>query len=423
VTSFPTVDQERLEALLGGPDLAWLRARVRSRLEAGRGVTGTATLRHPRPDQREAVERLLGRRPAAGTTLTVPLAEVDRLLRGAGVCAGLATAVVALDGPVHDRRARRAQEEAAWNDAFAEAHRACHDHPWASVWLDELVATGLARRLAQDPAEGAQLLRAATDVLASLPAVGLGREQLAATVLSDSHALDDDRAVTTLVLKALQHRNDLGTASGPLPSGEERRLLWATAGVLLGGLARPALALGLRAAGRGLSDRLLVACADEGEPVRLTLRQLLRHPPDLSGLARRRVFVCENPAVVAAAADQLGVGSAPLVCVEGQPASAVQTLLRHLAAAGADLCYHGDFDWAGVQIAGLVFDRFQAGPWRFDSSSYASSPAGPPLRGNPMATPWDPDLADRMVHRGVAVHEEQILDRLLDDLAHLSAPV
>ena len=174
--------------------------------------------------------------------------------------------------------------------------------------------------------------------------------------------------------------------------------------------------LNLPAAGDGLVDRLLVEHAAAGEPARCTLRQLLRHPCDWSRLAGRTVHVCENPAVVAAAADALGAGGAPLVCTDGQPSSAVQTLLRALRSAGADLVYHGDFDNGGLRIARTVVGRFGARPWRFEVDAYRAAPAGPPLRGRVEPVAWAPGLAEAMNARGVAVHEEQVRDDLVADL-------
>ncbi len=151
------------------------------------------------------------------------------------------------------------------------------------------------------------------------------------------HALDDDRATTTLVLKGLQRRSSGGAGRGPLPTGEDRRALWAEAGVLREELAAPVLVLNLPADGDSLCDQTLRAHARTGEPARLTLRQLVRQPPRLTPLRAATVHVCENPAVVSAAAEQLAERSRPLVCVEGQPSSAAQTLLRRLREAGAEL--------------------------------------------------------------------------------------
>jgi uncharacterized protein (TIGR02679 family) len=141
------------------------------------------------------------------------------------------------------------------------------------------------------------------------------------------------------------------------------------------------------------------------------------------------VRVCENPVVVAAAADELGNRCPPLVCVGGQPSAAGWRLLDLLADGGAEFRYHGDFDWGGIRIATAVRARAiqrQARwqPWRYDRAAYdalaarmsaTSSPAAA-LRGEPVVAPWDPDLATIMAHRGLRIEEELSLDALLADL-------
>jgi uncharacterized protein (TIGR02679 family) len=419
------IDRSRLHALLGGDDLAWLRVRVRQRLEQGARVSGVARLADPSPTQRAAADRLMGRRPTFGTHVAVSLDAVDRMLREAEVCDGLASAVAALDGPIRNRRAERLERAAVWarivDDARdAAAARWGDDAEWPRRWIDELVGTGLLRRLAVDADNAAPLLSQAHAVLAALPAGGVTIAGLAARVLGDSHGLDDGRPLATLVLKGIQQRS--GTAEpGRVPSGDERRALWASAGVLGDELSSTVLVLGLRCGSHGVDGTLTDATsqlhAEAGEPLRLTLSQLVRHPADLRGLRGVTVSVCENPAVVAAAAHRLGAACAPLVCVEGQPSAAGQTLLRQLAGAGARLAYHGDFDWPGLRIGQLVVDRFDAEPWRFTTADYVAAPGGPPLQGRPATASWDPKLAAAMSSRGAAVHEEQVLDDLLDDLS------
>ncbi|HEY0803860.1 MAG TPA: TIGR02679 domain-containing protein, partial [Pseudonocardiaceae bacterium] len=97
-------DVERLRRMLGGPDTAWLLDRVRRRIELGRPLTGVVTLSCATPDQRRAVERLLGRRAGAGASLTVSLDDCDAVLRASGVALdGLAAATRLLLGDVADR--------------------------------------------------------------------------------------------------------------------------------------------------------------------------------------------------------------------------------------------------------------------------------------------------------------------------------
>jgi uncharacterized protein (TIGR02679 family) len=137
-------------------------------------------------------------------------------------------------------------------------------------------------------------------------------------------------------------------------------------------------------------------------------------------VAGREVFVCENPNIVAIAADRLGPACAPLVCTDGMPSAAQQTLLSQLAAAGARLRYHGDFDWAGLSIGNFVIREFGAEPWRFGKADYLAATAehGLALRdGKPVIAQWDPELTAAMAARGVIVHEEGVADMLMMDLA------
>lgn len=418
-------DRQRLEALLGGDDLAWLRGRVRQRLEQGAAVTGTVRLSDPSPAQRAAADRLMGRRPSTGAQVSVSLDLIERILRDAQICDGLAAAVATLDGPIPERRALRLAREAAWQQVVSDAADTVTAHwgdaTWARTWLADLTSTGLLRRLAADPTDAGDLVSQAVAVLAALPADGATTAALAAHVLGDSHALDDGRPLTTVVLKGVMHRCD-GADPGVLPAGEQRRDLWASVGVVSDELSSTVLAYGLHGGssviggGRSLTAATLCAHAEAAEPIRLTLSQLTRHPADFACLAGTTVFVCENPAIVAAASRRLGRGCAPLVCIEGQPSAAAQALLRQLADTGVRLAYHGDFDWPGLRIAELVVDRFEAVPWRLTAADYLAAPAGPPLHGRPATATWDPRLVTAMSTRGVAVHEEQIVDTLLADL-------
>lgn len=148
----------------------------------------------------------------------------------------------------------------------------------------------------------------------------------------------------------------------------------------------------------------------------MTLRALLGHPPDLVPLAGHTVHLCENPAVVAAAATRHGADCRPLVCTDGWPSSAVQTMVRMLHDVGVELAHHGDFDPAGVRITDMLVRRFDVRPWRFDTVSYFAAPAGPKLHGVVTPVAWAPELAAAINDRGVAVHEEQVLTSLLADL-------
>lgn len=409
----PALDS-RLARLLGGPDLAWLLDRARRRLERGRPLTGAVTRAQATAQERAALAGLLGRRVQPGTALTVRFEAVDDLLRRSGVhVAGLASAVVVLTGPVRDLTAESAADVAAWDEAFAVVHALADRRPELAGWVARLRSGGVLRRLAPEPVHAGRLLGDVVTALDSLPTVVEPMGRFAERVLGSAHALDDDRPVTTLVFAAARELAGIGAGSG----AAWRRSVWRAVGLHRDEVSSTVLTLGLRGDARTGSGRMLRAGRDVGQPVVLTLRQLLGAPPALD-LAGAVVSLCENPVVLESAADRLG-GASPLVCVSGQPGLAVTALLEQLHAAGARLRYHGDFDWGGLRIANRLWARLPMTPWRFDTENYLRwcGPTQRELSGPIVPAAWDQHLAGAMAAHGRAVEEERVCDDLLDDLA------
>jgi uncharacterized protein (TIGR02679 family) len=421
-------DGGRLHRLVGGEPTGWLVRRARDRLEAGRPLIGTVTLAGATVEQRRAIERLTGRPARSGTSLSVSLSEVDRVLRESGTApGGLAEAVALLTGPLRDLDRDRTDSASAWAAAFAPLDGAVAARPELAAWRRWLDATGVVRRLAPSPDLALALLGQVAAVLRRLPSPGIPIGRLAAECCGDAHALDDGRPAGTLALSAVRALADL-----PFPADagvESRRAVWATAGVHLDELSSLVLCLGLPGDARTPLGSVLALQREAGQPTALTLRQLRCHDEPLR---TGSVWICENPVVIAAAADELGSRCPPLVCVGGQPSAAGWRLLDLLAPGNAAFRYHGDFDWGGIRIANAVRQRVtQSGshwqPWRYDRYSYeaavtallAGHAAAPPprLAGEPVSTPWDPDLATAMARHDVRVEEELFLDILLADLA------
>lgn len=413
-------DERRLRELLGKPELARVVRRIRERLERGEPLAGQIILRDASDAERDAMDRLLGRPPSRGSALTVNLESLGELLRRAMICDDLAEAVERLSGPVVNRRAVRARVEQAWADLFAEAMR-FSDKPLWGEWLSALRTSGLLRRLADDdPAKGKRLLDACNLLASRLPADAVPLAELAAAVAGDSHALDVGAPLGTLGVRmaALVGRVERWDRS------DERREAWAAAGVMCDELSAPVLVLNLPVEDSTPSGRAMRLHAESGEPYRVSVRQLLRGTVRVStSLASASVFVCENPTVVAAAANRLGPRCPPLLCTDGQLKTAARLLLARLRDVGADLLYHGDFDWGGLHIANTVFSRFAARPWRFSTADYLATPGGRELDGDPVDACWDTALRGAMVEHGRAIHEEQILDVLLADLARSPEPL
>jgi uncharacterized protein (TIGR02679 family) len=417
VTATSTEADARLHRLLGDESVVWLVQRARNRLEAGRALTGTVTLTDATDEQRRAVERLTGRAARYGASLSVSLTEVDRILRDSGVApGGLAEAVTRLTGPFRDRDRERAALATAWAAAFAPLDAALDGRAELARWRGWLDATGVVRRLAPEPDHARLLLAQVAAVLPRLPSPGVPIGRLAAESCGDAHALDDGRPVATLVLSAVRALAGLPFAGEG--AAESRRAAWAAVGVHLDELSSLVLSIGLPGDLHTALGRTLASCHDAGQPTMLTLRQLRCHDQPL---CVARVRICENPVVVAAAAEQLGARCQPLVCVGGQPSAAAWRLLELLAADGAEFGYHGDFDWGGARIAATVRQRVSWRPWRYDCQAYEAAVSAArlpaPLAGEPAATPWDPELAAAMRHRNVRIEEELTLDALLEDLS------
>lgn len=405
------LDLERLRRLLGGPELEWLVARVRRRMAQGEPLTVTVTLGSATDEQRRAVARLLGRPPRSGAGLSVSLNAVDEVLRQSGACPdGLAMAIRALTGEVPDLLAARAASERAWREAFVPLDELAARHPEYAAWRAGLVGTGLVRRLAGTADAARRLLADTATVLDRLPAAGEPIGVFAARILHQAHGLDDDRPLATLVLGAVRFGAGLPDGAG----AEWRREVWASVGLLRDELSCTVLTLGLPGDTRTGTGRALAACRETGQPMVVTLRQLVRDPPAVTG---GQLSICENPAVVSVAASRLGPGCRPLICTGGQPSAAVLYLLRLYLTAGATPRYHGDFDWGGLRIANGLFSRFPMMSWRFDTASYLATAAGRPLAGQPVEACWDPDLGPAMRDRALAVEEETVVDDLIDDLA------
>lgn len=405
-------DIQRLRETFAKPELAWLVERLRKRLENGDALTGAVTLSNPRPEQREAIDRLLGRTPSRGGTMSVPLESLEDLLRHAQICPSLNEAIELLVGPVRNLRAERTTVEVRWSQLFSTATSRLAARPELQPWLEALRGGGLLRRYGIERAE--TLLNQALEVVDRLPAKGLSLAELAVANTGDAHALDPNTSLGALVIRAAASLAGVGTWD----HAEARRDAWAGAGVLCDELSAPVLTLGLRGDPVSVTGRALCLYADAGEPTFVTTRQLLKTPPVFSrDIVGAIAFVFENSTVVSAAANSLKHHTAPIVCTQGQPTTAVHVLLKQLTTAGVRLFYHGDFDWPGIHIANLIIQRHNARAWRMNAVDYRNvSPKSLPLEGSPVAASWDPQLADAMAESGRAVHEEKVIDILLHDL-------
>lgn len=361
--------------------------------------------------QRREVARLLGTpwdisgRPLRLQSLAAALAEHGLTVRAF---------IEALDGrPVVNQRDLRAEhraevaaERAATRELLAQAGVA----PVATeAWLTD---PGLPR-----PGSGdlRSLTERAIQVWRLLPGPAQPRmrlAQLAASALHNAHALDYREELGRAVSRLIAVARGLPR---PLSAGRDWRRAWAAAGVLCDAVSSRVLVVNLPL--RGAAPAARWSGAAPGEPLWLSLRSV---SGDWSASADATVFVCENPTVLEAAADELGPRCPPLVCTDGIPSIAALDLLAGLATTGCPIAVRADIDEAGfvvVEQVQLVAPGAKA--WRFDTATYAGH-----LGLSGVSANLDDDeknglrrLRGLYAQHRIPLHEEALLDQLIGDLA------
>ena len=402
-------DRDIPESLLT-PGLGEFWALVRRRLDRN-GPRWRGTIALPELDRASdlSLGSLLGRRPQR----RLDLLELETALVQRNVGADLGDAITRLGYPpslaATERRAAQARGRVA-RAALAAAIESWEE-PWASKWADDLRRSGIIGGLDGDAVAGlAADVRRLLDHLEKSADQGASRTQLAAILFGSAHALDRGRKLATAAESALRHCIDGGT-------GLEGRELWEAAGILADRVSAPVLTWSIPVAGTSPLDVQVRAATSGALPVHISLVALQKHP--ISVPRSSPILVVENPRLVEAAVERELSGS--VVATNGNPTTAVWTLLGQLRRSGARVLYHGDFDAAGLAICG----RMHAGgcePWMMSASDYEAAVQMAEQSGVRLAaesrdcgaTPWDSALQKAFERRRLAVHEEFVLDRILD---------
>ena len=394
-----------------------------------------------------ALESLLGKRLAK----RLDLAEVEAALAALGVGDNLGEALARLGHPPSSDASARRAARARSASARAALERAVEpwDEPWVVEWAGSVVRAGLlgglgggevetlttdVRRLldrldelelrrtigrgdrkAVDPAPCASPSGSHSSHRPLEP-VGVSRTELAAELFGSSHALDQGTKLASFVSRALQYR---------LGVGLDGRELWEASGIQADRVSAPALTWAVPATGGSALDEAIRASARGRLPLHISLLAILRHPVEVP--AGTTVLVVENPRLVEAAAER-GLGCC-VVAANGNPATAVTTLVGQMQRSGARVWYHGDFDAAGIAICRRMHEM-GCTPWMMDALHYEQAVR---LAGSSLVqlersakgcgpTPWDPGLEAAFNDRRLIVHEEFVLDGVLSEAARMATP-
>jgi uncharacterized protein (TIGR02679 family) len=396
-------DAARCRAFFEQPGLRWILERLVERMSRGRPLIGTIVNSKSTLEERRALDDLLGRPSTRGDRLSLDLEELGQTLRSAGMAEQLEDAVIVSRGPVENRREQTERRRDDWARLFEFSRARVTEQPALVEWVNVLARDGTLKRLSRgDPASAELLMESALRVVLRRPDQEILLANLAAECAGDSHALDRGQPLATLCLRAVAALYGVDGQRG----AEARRKAWLAARVIIDDLSAPVLVYNLRATTGSPLGQVLDLHRQQGEPAFLTYRQLQRGLPfEPLDPAMRMVFICENPSIVSAAAREIGAGCRPIVCTNGQPASAAKLLLSQLRRAGAELYCHADFDWTGLRIIDQLVRECAAIPWHMTFAAYNSVDGGVPLDPQPLTAVWAP-----------AIFEEQVVRSLLEDL-------
>lgn len=397
---------------LADPEFDPVWRAVRSRLDR-QGAENRGRIRLPSLSARGRF--LLGALLGRPATATLDLRALEEALAALGVASSLPAALEVLGHPVPVEAAARRARRAAAREARAAVGTEASSWPedWAAAWADAVGASGVLAGL--DVGGARELARKVRAVLDHLRGVagetrGCSRTELAAAALGSAHALDRGTRTAAAVTRALSLQYP----------GSDRKAVWAVAGVQPDLVSATVLCWNLRpASGSGLAT-ILAEASELGVPIHLTQYALRRHPVVVG--EGGDVLAVENPRVVEAAAEARVPFS--VVAVNGDASAAARLLIAQLLECGTGVRYHGDFDAAGLAICGRM-QVLGLVPWHMDTEDYLRAlsiavKAGTPLpaeRRDVPPTPWAPDLQETFRQRRKIVHEELLLDELLQSVS------
>lgn len=411
----PIVTQ-RIQQLLGSPELQPLVRSLDRRLGKQPDIEGSVTLSKVAPETIDTVCGLLGRPPSQGNRLTVRLSELNSVVHAAtGV--DLTKALTVLLGrpprhPAHADRETRRRWERARQNWIATAK---DSSPHVLQLLQEYPRTADLRRLSGDDQESALdmldhlrrcLMRLPLDPPMPLPI-------FAAEMTGDAHGLDTGRPLQRWLGEAIERLFVEGQTDASARDNFGR------VGIVRDELSSTVLVLNLRPMRGNLLADFLNESASMGEPTRLTFRQLRHHPLKFTD-DHAVVSVCENPSIMAIAADSLADQCGPMICVEGFASHAAIMLIDQIAESNTVMRYHGDFDASGLQIAHQMIVGKKMKPWRMNASDYervlTKTNLDLPATQTIIETPWDVSLQQSLLSYRKCVLEEMVADDLTEDL-------
>lgn len=395
------------------------------------GVTGTLRLTQLKEEEQEALAGLFAINMRGRSEIRFTLQELDKALFETIFKLSVVDSLVLLYGDqVVRNHERLAIEREAWEE-FCK---------WAGgyIYLSELQVWLV--QLSQGKAPGYRAFLEcyerfrengsskewvkAMKALHCLPAAMERLPVFAAQATGDAHGLDRDQLagrvfywgiVARLSDPALNVGINLSMEDEivNMAGSEEIRSQYAAMGILLDDMS---------------SNVMIVGWGQfKHFPVVLPLYTVERLTPALPHTSA--LYIVENPSIFGALIDEWArLGQAvpfPLLCTSGQPSLAALRLMDYTLKDETHIYYSGDFDVKGVEMAALLFKRYEKRfiPWHMDTKTYASIEAVDLPRFSEremlllsrMRLEWDHELIPALLEKGEKVFQEHLVNDLIED--------
>jgi uncharacterized protein (TIGR02679 family) len=422
------------------PECRPLLNRLQKKLELGEPLVGKIRLNQLAIDQRRRIGELTGSK-SKNDSISVDLDAFRQVIENTGRFQSLTQLIeLAVGHPIENRRASRQAFSLQWQSVWDHSERLINnldsdafDLPGIHTAINEMKRGWLSRVCQRDPDRAKILLIEAFRLLEHLPVEPTPLAIFAAKHTANAHSLDSNQPLSRLMIRLISAARSIESIERKRSSF--RRNVWQSVGIVTDELSSSVLVLNLTSVGNSLVDQMLLSHANHGMPCRITFRHLRLHAPEFAHsdntvdntIRAHRcatdadVFVCENPSVIAAAADELGASCPPMVCVEGHPSLACVALLGKLRDSGFCLNYHGDFDWGGIRVANEIYRTVGFRSWRFSADDYKPvSSDHRPLVPPQSEALWDVELSKKIGKAGLVVEEESTILLLLEDLKQVS---
>ncbi len=352
-----------------------------------------------------------------GTTLTarLDLARLEQALATQGVGVDLDRALTELGAPASARRkevrAIAARRQAARQTS--EALVAEWPEPWGQEWIGWLFQSG---QMINENGESATRLVNTVRQILDLWQLGEGesiaRNDMAVNLCGSAHALDDGLLLERCARRALWYGLDKQM------DYRDGRAVWIAAAILTDRVSSPVLTWQLPLDPHSALGSICMAATAAEVPIHLSTYALSNQ--EIRFQAQGPVLLVENPRIVEAAAERKIQRC--VISTNGNPSTAVMKLVRAMLAVGIEVRHHNDFDVAGVGICRRLAEQ-GCTPWRMGSGDYDEAVSNASIAGLELpvekamcgATPWDPQLQFQINKVKSVVHEELLLDSLLNE--------